>query len=131
MDLAPLLDAPGVVQLHAYCAFGALVLGSVQLLRRKGSMSHRVTGYAWVALMLVIAVSSFWIHEIDQWNGFSLIHVLSGLTIVTVPLAVLAARSGNIRRHRITMLTLFWIALVVTGLFTLMPGRILHRVLFG
>ena len=131
MDLQPLLNAPGVVQLHALCALAALVLGSAQLLRRKGGASHRAVGYAWVALMLVIAISSFWISEIDQWNGFSLIHLLSVLTIVAVPLAVLAVRGGNIRRHRIVMLTLFWTALVITGLFTLMPGRILHRVLSG
>jgi uncharacterized membrane protein len=29
------------------------------------------------------------------------------------------------------MLGLFWGALIVTGGFTLMPGRLLHRVFFG
>ncbi|MFY0615506.1 MAG: DUF2306 domain-containing protein [Hyphomicrobiaceae bacterium] len=131
MDVAPLLNAPGIIQVHAFCAIGALLLGSVQLVRHKGGAAHRIIGYAWVALMLVIAISSFWIHEIDQWNGFSLIHLLSILVLISVPMAVHAVRRGNIGRHRSSMISLFWTALVITGLFTLMPGRILHRVLFG
>lgn len=131
MTLAPFLDAPGVVQLHALCAFGALVIGSVQLVGSKGTAMHRATGYAWVALMLVIAISSFWIQELDQLYGFSFIHLLSILTLVTVPLAVHAARRGAVARHRAAMMTLFWSALVLAGLFTLAPGRVMHRMLFG
>lgn len=131
MSLRPLLDASGVIQLHAFAAMAALVLGGVQLTRRKGDTPHRVLGYAWVGLMLMIALSSFWIHTINQWNGFSLIHALSVLTLITAPLALHAVRRGNVHRHRVAMLTLFWSALVVAGLFTVLPGRIIHRVLFG
>ena len=109
----------------------ALLIGAFQLARAKGTGTHRAMGNLWVLLMVAIAVSSFWVHEINQWNGFSLIHLLSILTLVSVPIAILAARSGNIRRHRITMLSLYWGALVLAGFFTLMPGRIMHRLLFG
>ncbi len=131
MNFQALLSASGTVQLHTFCALAALVIGAVQLRRRKGGAVHRFTGYVWVTLMLIIAASSFWIHELDHWNGFSLIHLLSIITIVAVPLGVHAARRGNVKRHRIAMITTFWSALVVAGLFTLMPGRILHRLLFG
>lgn len=131
MDLTPLFAAPLVVQVHAYCALTALLLGAVQLSRRKGTTQHRVLGYVWVTLMVVIAVSSFGIHEINHWRGFSAIHLLSVLTLVTVPLALLAARRGDIASHKRNMLILFWSALVLAGLFTLMPGRILYRVLVG
>lgn len=130
MNLQPLLSASGAVQLHVACALAALLFGVVQLSRHKGDTMHRMSGYAWVAAMLVIAVSSFWIHEIDQWYGFSWIHLLSIVTLIAVPIGVHAARRGNIRGHRIAMVTTFWSALVVAGVFTLMPGRILHRVLF-
>ena len=48
-----------------------------------------------------------------------------------VPLAVLAAHRHNVNRHRYAMMGLFAGALVVAGAFTLVPGRIMHRVLFG
>ena len=48
-----------------------------------------------------------------------------------VPLAVLAARQGPVASHRRAMTWLFLLALVVTGLFTLWPGRIMHQVVFG
>jgi len=56
---------------------------------------------------------------------------LSLFTLAMVPLAVLAARRGRIGSHRSAMTWLFFLALVVTGLFTLWPGRIMHRVVFG
>jgi uncharacterized membrane protein len=45
--------------------------------------------------------------------------------------AVMAARRQNVRRHRIMMLWLFAGALAIAGLFTFMPGRIMHAVVFG
>jgi uncharacterized membrane protein len=50
---------------------------------------------------------------------------------LTVPLAVIFARRGNIAGHRRSMLSIYWIALIVTGIFTLLPGRLLGQVLFG
>ena len=130
MNFQPLISASGAVQLHVACALAALVLGMLQLSRQKGDAAHRIGGYGWVLAMLVVAISSFWIHAMDQWYGFSWIHLLSVVTLIAVPLGVQAARRGNIRGHRIAMVTTFWSALVVAGVFTLLPGRILHRVLF-
>mgnify|MGYP006283108919 FL=1 len=81
--------------------------------------------------MLVIAVSGLFIHEIRLIGPFSPIHLLSLLVLVTVPLAVLRARKGDIKGHRRIMTSIFWLALVVAGLFTLAPGRIMERVAFG
>lgn len=38
---------------------------------------------------------------------------------------------GQVRAHRKTMIGVFCGALVVTGLFTLLPGRLIGRVVFG
>ncbi len=131
MSFEPLLTAPLVIQLHAFAAMGAFVLGVIQLAAPKGTLSHRTVGYAWVGLMLVVAASSFSIHGIRQWGGFSAIHVLSVSVLVLTPLAVLAARRHHVNTHRWAMIALFTGALVVAGAFTLLPNRIMYRVLFG
>jgi uncharacterized membrane protein len=64
MDLAPLTSAALPIQLHPYAALGAFVLGAVQLAGVKGTTRHRALGYTWAALMLIVAISSFWIHEL-------------------------------------------------------------------
>ena len=46
-------------------------------------------------------------------------------------LAVLAARRHDVRRHRRGIVGLFAGALVVAGIFTFLPGRIMHAVVFG
>jgi uncharacterized membrane protein len=59
------------------------------------------------------------------------IHLLSILVLVTLPLAIWAARRHDVRRHRNAMAALFMGALVVAGAFTFLPGRIMHSVAFG
>lgn len=81
--------------------------------------------------MVTVAASSFMIQEIDQWRGFSLIHLLSIQVLATLPLLILAARRGKVTRHSKGMIAMFAGSLVVAGLFTLLPGRIMHAVLFG
>jgi uncharacterized membrane protein len=107
------------------------VLGVAQLARLKGTRTHRALGYIWVGLMLFVAFSSFFIHELRHWGGFSLIHVLSIFTLVMLPLGIYFARQHSVVGHRKTMLGLFFGALVIAGAFTLLPGRILGRVMFG
>jgi uncharacterized membrane protein len=131
MSLAPLLDASPVIQVHAFAAMGAFALGLVQLAAPKGTLPHRTVGWIWVVLMLTVAVSSFWIHEIRLLGPISPIHLLSILALVTVPLAVLAARRHRVVAHRKAMISIFLGALVVAGIFTFMPGRIMYQVAFG
>ncbi len=131
MSLAPLLSASPAIQIHAFAAMAAFVLGVAQLAVGKGSAGHRVRGYVWVTLMIVVAASSFWIHEIRQWAGFSIIHLLPIWMLGVLPLAVLAARRHQNERHRRAMIWFFAGALVAAGAFTLLPGRIMHDVAFG
>lgn len=107
------------------------MLGLAQLARVKGTRTHRALGYLWVGLMLFVAVSSFFIHELRQWGGFSLIHLLSIFTLAMLPLGIYFARHHNVGGHRKTMLGLFFGALLIAGAFTLLPARILGRVMFG
>jgi uncharacterized membrane protein len=132
MNLKPLLDAHPLVQVHVAAAFSALVLGSAQFALRKGTTAHRATGWIWATLMALLAASSFWITSRHPLFGpFSWIHVLSVATLVALPIAVLHARRSRISHHRWSMIGIFVGALVVAGLFTLMPGRIMHQVALG
>jgi uncharacterized membrane protein len=131
MSLQPLLDAAPVIQVHAFAALAALALGIVQLSAPKGTLPHRSMGWVWVALMTLVAGSSFWIHGFRMIGAFSPIHGLSIFTLVMLPFAVLHARRHRADRHRKAMIGIFTGALVIAGLFTLWPGRIMHAVVFG
>lgn len=131
MSLGPLLSAPPPIPWHAFAALAALAVGGAQLALPKGTLRHRALGYAWVALMLVIAISSFWIQQIRLIGPFSPIHLLSVLVLVTVPLAVWHARNHRVTKHRKVMISLYVFALIGAGVFTLLPGRIMHAVVFG
>jgi uncharacterized membrane protein len=131
MSLAPLLDAAAPIPLHAFAAMAAVALGIVQFAARKGTLPHRTLGWIWVVLMAVVALSAFWIHEIRLIGPWSPIHLLSVFTPVMLVLGVFYARRHNVRGHRITMISIFAGALVLAGLFTFVPGRVMHAVVSG
>jgi uncharacterized membrane protein len=131
MTLAPLLTAPIVIQVHAFVAIAAFAIGVVQLTAPKGMLPHRLLGWIWAAAMLTVAVTAFFIHELRMWGPFSPIHLLAIFTLVMLPLAVIRARRHDVRGHRRGMVGLFVGGLVIAGAFTLLPGRIMHAVVFG
>jgi uncharacterized membrane protein len=131
MSLAPLLDAAPAIQLHAFAAMTAFALGIVQLSAPKGTLPHRTIGWIWVTLMALVSLSSFWIHQLRLWGPWSPIHLIAIFTLVSLPLAVWAAHRHAVDRHRRAMTTIFFGALVIVGLFTVVPGRIMHMVLLG
>jgi uncharacterized membrane protein len=131
MSLAPLLDAAPVIPLHAFAAMAAFALGLVQFAAPKGTLPHRTIGWIWVLLMASVAISSFWIHTIRLAGPFSPIHLLSIFTLIMLPLAVWRAHRHRVADHRRIMIMTFTGALVIAGLFTLVPGRIMHAVVFG
>jgi len=130
MNYAPIVAAGPAIQLHLAATLAALVLGIVMLARRKGTLSHRRLGWLWVGLMAVAALSSFFIRTINP-GSFSPIHILSVLTLLALPAGIYAIRRGDVRRHRWTMIGLFTGGLVIAGIFTLLPSRLLGHVFFG
>jgi uncharacterized membrane protein len=126
-----LLAANPSIQLHAFAATGAFLLGAVQLAAPKGTLPHRIIGSIWVLLMLVVGISAFFIHQLRIWGPWSPIHLLAIFTLVMLPVAVWRAHQHAVEQHRRAMLGLFFGGLVIAGLFTFMPGRIMHAVVFG
>ncbi|EPX78045.1 hypothetical protein Salmuc_03367 [Salipiger mucosus DSM 16094] len=106
-------------------------VGALQFAMPKGTKVHLILGYGWVSIMALVAGSSFWIHEFRLIGPFSPIHVLSAITLIALWYAIRAARAGRIAAHRSATLYLYVMALLLTGAFTLIPGRTMHAVLFG
>jgi len=131
MILDPLLAEAAPIPSHALMAIAALIIGGIQLALPKYGLRHRATGYLWVALMAFIAISGFFIHTIRLWGPFSPIHLLSFLTLYFLWRGVSHARARRVQRHKIVMSVTYMLALVVTGAFTLLPGRVMHLVVFG
>jgi len=120
-----------ITAIHLTAALVGLVLGAVQLARRKGTPSHRLIGRVWVAAMVVAAVSSFWIESITRGHGFSYIHILSVWTLIALTVALIAIRRRNVRLHRGFMIGSY-VGLLVAGLGAVaVPGRVLYVFLFG
>ena len=130
MTLGPLLDAPALIQLHVAAALLSVVLGPVAILRRSRDIVHRVVGRAWVVSMAVTAGSSFWISETPMIGTFSIIHVLSVVTLASLVGALRAVRSGDVARHGATMRALYAQALMLAGAFTFLPGRRMSEAVF-
>lgn len=132
MTPAPFLGAPTIVQAHALAAFAALALGALQLWLPKGTGRHRFFGWLWAALIAAVAASSFWISgERFRFGPFSWIHGLSIFTLVMLPVGLWHAHRHRVVRHRWTMIGLYIGSLIIAGAFTLAPGRIMGRALFG
>lgn len=127
----PLLTAPAEIQFHAVSAIVALALGPVAIFRRRRDRLHKTLGYIWVLAMGVVIGSSFMIFEIRLIGPFSPIHLLSVFAAYNLYRGVRAAITGDISRHHKTMRGLYFWALGLAGLFTLMPGRIMGATLFG
>src|SRR6201991_5363920 len=104
MSLQPLLASSPVIQIHAFAAMAAFALGVVQFAAPKGTLPHRTIGWIWVALMAVVAGSSFWIHQIRLVGPWSPIHLLSIFTLSMLPLAVWKAHRHQVSDHRRIMI---------------------------
>ena len=126
-----LLNESQPIPLHAIAAMIAIILGGIQLYMKKGGATHKLLGRVWVGLILIVSFSSFFIHEIKLWGAYSPIHLVSLWTIFSVGLAIYFVRVGKIKRHKQAMLALYVFALIITGLFTLLPGRTMNQVVFG
>ena len=114
--------------IHLASVIPAIPLGGYILLNRKGDGRHRVLGRIWGVMMLAAALSSFALHGLT--GRLSWIHILSIVVVIMIPRAVIQAMKHDIRGHRRTM-TLTYLGLVVAGLFTFLPGRLLGSWLVG
>lgn len=111
---------------HVIAALFALAVGPLQIFRRRRDRIHRTMGLLWVAAMYYACASSFWILSEGH---FTWLHGLSGFTIVTVTLGLVAAVRGHTGSHRGNMIGSY-AGIVVAFVFAVgAPGRAIPRLL--
>lgn len=118
------------VQIHLIGVTAAILVGVVLLAGRKGRLTHRILGWTWVVAMGAVAVSSLFIRMINH-GQLSWIHLFTGWTLIALPLGVAFARTHRVKMHARMMTGLFVGGLMVAGLFTFIPGRLMWRVFLG
>lgn len=131
MSISLLTQSSLAIQIHVASAVFALLLGATLLVGRKGTGPYRLLGRLWIGMMVITALSSFFIQSLRLYFGFSPIHILSVFTLIGSWQAVAAARAGRIAEHRRHVGNLYSFALLTAGAFTLLPGRLMHKLLFG
>lgn len=131
MQMTPL------IAVHMTCALAAVALGPVALWARLGRTQrprlHRAFGYAWVTLMLMTAGSAVFIrdHGLPNIAGYTPIHLLVPVSLVSLFMALRFLLRGNIAAHRYTMVFTYVGACLIAGAFTLLPGRYLGDLVWG
>src|SRR5262245_60720166 len=135
MSFEPIVAAPLAIQIHLATVVPAFFIGTWQIFfSTKGAPYHRAFGYTYLVLMTITALSTLFIHEImpnGPFWGFSPIHLLVPLTLFAVVGAVRGARTRNIAMHRFSMIGLYVGGIMIAGGLTLLPGRLMYRVVFG
>ncbi|MDF1733411.1 MAG: DUF2306 domain-containing protein [Minwuia sp.] len=99
-------------QLHVTVAIIAILIGAMQIFRRKRGRAHRLLGRAWVATIAVAALSSFFLR--DMTGGFNYLHGLAVFVLVSLALGVWRARQGRHTEHALFMINT-WGGLVTAG----------------
>ncbi|TDO97967.1 DUF2306 domain-containing protein [Marinomonas balearica] len=118
---------------HLATVLPAFFIATYLLINTKGTPRHRLLGKAYMVLMLVTAlITLFMPAHIGPLflDHFGLIHLFSLLVFYLIPNAILAIRTGDVVRHKSSMVGLYIGGLVVAGSFAFMPGRLLHTWLF-
>lgn len=117
------MDSTWLIATHAIAASVVLVLGPVNLLRRRRDAAHRALGRVWAAAILLTCATSFGIHP----HGFSWLHGLSVFTLVSVSAGVAAIRRGDVAAHRANMAGCYLGTLIAFGFASLAPNRLIAR----
>lgn len=129
-DLTPLINATTAIQIHVVAAILTFAIGTFLIFAPKGFKLHRTLGWTWVVSMGVTAVSSFFISSFPGMM-FSPIHALSAWTMIALPMGLAAARRRDIKKHRAEMTNMFVGGMLVAGLFSFLPGRLMWSIFFA
>lgn len=123
-----------LMYLHLATVVPCFFIGTLLLIIKKGTSTHRNLGRIYMILMLFTAsITLLMPAEVGPtlFNHFGFIHGFSFLTIYTVPTAYWAIKNGNIKAHKRKMILLYFGAIIIAGGFTFTPGRYLYTLFFG
>lgn len=131
MALTPIWQAPLAIKIHLATVIPAFAIGTwLIFFSIKGARWHRALGTAYLTLMTVTAIATFFIRSVNPGH-LTLIHLFIPLTLFGVFGALWNIRRGNVKGHRDAMIGLYVGGLLIAGGLTLLPGRLLHHVFLG
>ena len=126
-----------IVYIHAFLALLAIPVGWYIFLTTKGTPRHRLMGRIWVLLLSSVAITALSITTINPGH-YSVIHLLIPYTLGSLAYSIWNIRKFKQtkipkykRAHINSMIGVYIGALVIAGVFTLMPGRFFYSILFG
>ena len=129
-DPSRLMASSMAIKVHAGSAILTLIIGIVLMFAPKGFKLHRTLGWTWVATMALTAGSSFLISSFTQ-TYFSPIHALSAWTLIGLPMGIAAVRRRKLADHRKKMPEMFVGGMVIAGMFSFLPGRLMWDTFFS
>ena len=109
------------IWVHFIAAVLAIMLSLINLVSEKETPQHRMVGWFWLIIMIFVTIPSFWIREINE-GDFSWIHLLTIWTIISMGIAIISIKKGNVRTHAGFMVGTM-VGAVIAGGFAMMPGR--------
>jgi uncharacterized membrane protein len=129
-DLDPLLNSEPVIVWHTVLALVALILGAAIWRLKKGTRLHKYAGRTFIILMLGVASSAYFIRGLNG-DKMSFIHIFIPITFLGAYQAITRIRAKNVKGHKKAIQGMYFGALIIPGIFAMMPGRILWNVFFG
>lgn len=125
LTLATVTVHPGfthtVITIHAITASLVVLIGPVNVLRKKKDSKHKALGRSWVVAMYATCVSGMFIYTIS--GGFTIFHALAILTFITTTLGVISIRRNWVTAHVGNMVGGYLGALIAGVFAAFVPGR--------
>lgn len=117
------------LRIHVVAVILATLLGTVMMIGVKGQRFHRIAGWTFAVLAVIAAFSAAVMGiEARRWAWIQLTIPFVLILLIT---GIMAARQHNVVRHRRLMRWQFYGSFVGAGLLTLLPGRLIWRLIFG
>tara|TARA_B100001059_G_C17440078_1_gene382213 strand:+ start:33 stop:422 length:390 start_codon:yes stop_codon:yes gene_type:complete len=125
-----------IIFFHAIFAILAIPLGLLIFLKKKGTFLHKRLGWFWILFLVIVSISAVFIQSLNP-GQFSTIHLLIPFTLISLIYAIWSIRKFKETKkikyrysHMYTIIGVYIGVLITAGTFTLMPGRIIHSLLF-
>ena len=124
-----------IVLIHLCIILPCILFGTYLIFAKKGTQSHNFIGKLYMILMGLTGILTLFIPaQVGQniFNHFGVLHLLSLLTLYTVPSAWFAIKRGDVKSHKYSMISLYIGGIIIAGGYAILaPGRYLHTLFFS
>jgi uncharacterized membrane protein len=98
-----IIPSSPIVLIHLCIILPCAVFGTYLIFAKKGTQFHKTIGKVYMVLMAITGILTLFIPaQVGQriFNHFGLLHLLSLLTIYSVPKAWFAIKRGDVKTHK-------------------------------